>query len=62
MPNPRTKPWSESNPLFGSGGGFWPTEFQREQAAMVISMTREVMLFWTKVMMLPLSTDWSRKR
>jgi len=62
MPVPQTKPWSEPNSLLGSGSGFWPTEFQREQAAMVISMTREVMLFWTKVMMLPLSTDWSRKR
>ena len=57
MPDPWTKPWSESNPWLGSGGGLWPNEFQREQAAMVIRMTREVTLFWMRAMMLPLSMD-----
>jgi hypothetical protein len=44
--DPWTKLWSVPNPWLGSTGAFWPDEFQREQAAMVIGMAKEAVHFW----------------
>jgi hypothetical protein len=60
--DPWTKLWSVPNPWLGSTGAFWPDEFQREQAAMVIGMAKETVLFWMREMMLPLSSDLLGRR
>ena len=62
MPDPWMKPWTTPTLWSGAGRGSWLTEFERQQTELWIEITKQLAVYWTSVLMLPLTASRSGRR